>query len=138
MSKRWRALLIAPWFIASGLTQAADRLDWLIENGLLVDGTGAPPREALVGSLKGKIVVLATNEPKPVATRIIDARGLIVAPGFIDLHTHARADLLSTQDNSVLHYLTQGVTTLVIGNDGDGTPNIEARFRSTRAKSGGR
>lgn len=130
MSKCWRSLLIAPWFIVSGLTQAADRLDWLVENGLLVDGTGAPPREALVGSLKGKIVVLATNEPKPVATRIIDARGLIVAPGFIDLHTHARADLLSTQNNSVLHYLTQGVTTLVIGNDGDGTPNIEARFRA--------
>jgi N-acyl-D-amino-acid deacylase len=130
MIKSWRSLLIAPWLIVSGLTQAADRLDWLIENGLLVDGTGAPPREASIGSLKGKLVVFAANESKPVATRVIDAKGYIVAPGFIDLHTHARADLLSTNDNAVLNYLTQGVTTLVIGNDGDGTPHIEERFRA--------
>lgn len=130
MIKSWRSLLIAPWLIVSGLTQAADRLDWLIENGLLVDGTGAPPREASIGSLKGKLVVFAANESKPDATRVIDAKGYIVAPGFIDLHTHARADLLSTNDNAVLNYLTQGVTTLVIGNDGDGTPHIEERFRA--------
>ena len=130
MIKSWRSLLIAPWLIVSGLTQAADRLDWLIENGLLVDGTGAPPREASIGSLKGKLVVFAANESKPAATRVIDAKGYIVAPGFIDLHTHARADLLSANDNAVLNYLTQGVTTLVIGNDGDGTPHIEERFRA--------
>ena len=130
MIKSWRSLLIAPWLIVSGLTQAADRLDWLIENGLLVDGTGAPPREASIGSLQGKLVVFTANESKPVATRVIDAKGYIVAPGFIDLHTHARADLLSTNDNAVLNYLTQGVTTLVIGNDGDGTPHIEERFRA--------
>jgi len=130
MIKIWRSLLIVPWLILSGLTQAADRLDWLIETGLLVDGTGAPPRAASIGSLKGKLVVFAANESKPVATRVIDAKGYIVAPGFIDLHTHARADLLSTNDNAVLNYLTQGVTTLVIGNDGDGTPHIEERFRA--------
>ncbi len=59
------------------------------------------------------------------AKRVIDAKGKVVSPGFIDPHTHALAELKSHDKNHNLNYLTQGVTTVIIGNDGDGSPDID-------------
>jgi N-acyl-D-aspartate/D-glutamate deacylase len=66
-------------------------LDLLIKNGTLVDGTGAPRRRADVGIAGGRIV--AVGKVGDTAARTLDADGLIVAPGFIDGHTHMDAQV---------------------------------------------
>jgi N-acyl-D-amino-acid deacylase len=91
--------------------------DTLIAGGTLVDGTGAPARAADVAIAAGRVRILqpgaADSEP---AGRRIDARGLVVAPGFIDLHSHSGIVLLA--DGAHEPKIRQGVTTEVIGIDG--------------------
>jgi N-acyl-D-amino-acid deacylase len=93
----------------------ADRYDLLIENGTVVDGTGADRYAATVGVRHGRLQVL--REAKDAtAERRIDASGLVVAPGFIDLHSHSGLMIFAEP----LHEpkVRQGVTTEVIGVDG--------------------
>ena len=61
-------------------------IDLLIRNGFVIDGSGRPGRIADLGVSAGKIV--GVGEDCGSATRVMDADGLVVAPGFIDVHTH--------------------------------------------------
>ncbi len=89
--------------------------DLLIRNATLVDGTGAPPRTGGV-AISGDRIELA-GELNGARGRIeIDANGKVLAPGFIDVHTHDDRLLLS--DPAMLPKLLQGVTTVVTGNCG--------------------
>jgi N-acyl-D-amino-acid deacylase len=91
--------------------------DTLIAGGILVDGTGAPSRATDLAITDGRVRLLTpgTGEAEPAGTRI-DATGLVVAPGFIDLHSHSGIVLLA--DGSHEPKIRQGVTTEVIGIDG--------------------
>ena len=101
---------------ASGVTRGADDFDLLIFGGNLVDGTGAPARQADVGIRDGRIVTVGTISPDATARRTIRAEGLVVAPGFIDAHSHSDAYLLVEPDAP--SKVRQGVTTEVIGQCG--------------------
>src|SRR5499433_429716 len=89
--------------------------DLLIRGGHAIDGTGGPGREADVSVLDGRIVAVEASSGRP-ARRVIDARGQVVAPGFIDIHTHSDFTLpLNPRAESKIR---QGVTLEVVGNCG--------------------
>src|SRR6266436_6734227 len=105
-------------------------LDLLILHGKLVDGSGKKPLIADVGIRGDRIVFVgdARNE-HATAARTIDATGLVIAPGFIDPHTHTLGDLSDPTRKSNEAYLLQGVTSVVTGNDGGSVLNIGETLR---------
>lgn len=88
--------------------------DLLLQGGLLVDGTGSGPRPADVGIRGGRIEHVGTVAGPVDAARVVDLGGLVLAPGFIDIHTHSDISLL--HDPAGESKVLQGVTTEVIGN----------------------
>jgi N-acyl-D-aspartate/D-glutamate deacylase len=91
-------------------------LDLVIRNGLVLDGTGAPAQRADLGLAGDRIVAVEPGGIQAGDTPAMDATGLVVAPGFIDIHTHSDATLLA--DGAAESQLLQGVTTEVVGNCG--------------------
>ncbi len=103
--------------LAGAATEHAQQpvYDLVIRNGRIVDGTGSPWYRADLAVRGDSIVRIAARIDAP-AGRVIDAAGQVVAPGFIDIHTHARRGIFEvpTADN----YVRQGVTTIIEGPDG--------------------
>jgi N-acyl-D-amino-acid deacylase len=98
--------------------------DLAIIGGRLVDGSGAPARRADIGIRDGRIALVGSLD-RSSAREVIPASGLTVAPGFIDVHTHA--------DNLVEHplasnFVRMGVTTVIAGNCGSSAPDIGEAF----------
>jgi len=100
--------------------------DVLIRGGRVLDGTGSPARALDVGIRQGHIVRVGLLKGSQ-ADRTIDATGLYVAPGFIDIHTHSDVGILvePTAECAV----RQGVTTHVVGNCGDSPAPIGEKYR---------
>ena len=96
----------------------------MIENGMIIDGTGNPGYYGSVGVEDGRLTVFRGTVRDVDATRTIDAAGLVICPGFIDMHAHSGLVLLADP----LHEpkVRQGITTELIGVDG----NSYAPFRS--------
>jgi len=97
------------------MTGSPSRADLIIRNATLIDGTGAPAVEGDVAVTGDRIVALGAL-PTQTAAVEIDARGKVVAPGFIDAHTHDDNLLLS--DPTMAPKASQGVTTVIAGNCG--------------------
>ena len=113
------ALLIVSLQAAPKRAPAA-KYDLVITGGQIVDGTGAPRRRADVGILGGRIAAIGAIS-RSQGKDAIDATGLIVAPGFIDVHTHA--DDLAEQPRAG-NFARMGVTTVVAGNCGSSALDI--------------
>jgi N-acyl-D-amino-acid deacylase len=108
--------------------------DLLIRGGMIVDGTGAPRHRSDLGIKDGKIADIGIFKPHR-AKKVLDAGGMVVAPGFIDLHTHYDAQVFWDPYCSISGW--HGVTSVVIGNCGFGFAPVhpEARDRAMQSLS---
>ena len=97
----------------------AQSFDILIRNGRIVDGTGNPSWVGDVGIREGKIAGMGHLAGSQAKT-VIDARGLVVAPGFIDIHNHSDYTLLT--DGNAESMIRQGVTSMILGEGGSAAP----------------
>src|SRR5688572_12342643 len=104
-------VLLAPSFLGA----QPPAYDLILRGGRIIDGTGSPWFRADLG-IRGDTIARIAPSIEATATRLIDVNGVVVAPGFIDIHTHARRGIFEvpTADN----YVRQGVTTLIEGPDG--------------------
>lgn len=97
--------------------------DLIVRRGTVIDGSGAPRRSADVGVIAGRIAKVGDLSAER-ATVEVDAKGLFVAPGFINIHSHATTEGLKTAENM----LTQGVTTEILNADGSGQAEVAQQF----------
>ncbi len=99
-------------------------IDVLVTNARVIDGTGGPARDGAVAIAGGRIVEVldaaGAQAATARATRVIDAKGRVVAPGFIDMHSHSDMPLVT--DGNAQSKIRQGVTTEVIGESGSIAP----------------
>jgi N-acyl-D-amino-acid deacylase len=98
----------------------------VITNAIVVDGTGAPARQADVRIVDGKIDAIGPRRASAPAERAIDAHGLALAPGFIDTHSHHDRGIFDHRD--ALAAVSQGITTIVAGQDGESELPLGAFF----------
>ncbi len=120
-----------------GLAHAQAPVDVLIKGGTVYDGGAGPGVKADVGVKDGKITFVGdAAKAKITAATSIDARGKIVSPGFIDPHTHYFEDLTASDaaTRRNLAAAMQGVTTVFVGSDGGGLPNVKANFDKMEAE----
>lgn len=132
------AIAVALAASAAALAQVpspSPSVDVLIKGGTIYDGSAG--NRGYVGdvALVGDRIVYVGPRADVAAARTIDARGLIVAPGFIDPHAHAEENYLDDPDpkvRRVIPWIMQGVSTIVIGIDGFGTPDVADQFARFR------
>jgi len=105
-------------------------LDVVIRNGTVIDGSGTARFQADVGIRDGRIVAIG-KLANAKAKQTINAKGLVVCPGFVDLHSHADRGILKFRDAE--NYIRQGATTLLCGNCGSSPVDIAAYFKKLRA-----
>lgn len=113
-------LLLLPFFTFSQVTY-----DILIRNGKIIDGTGNSWYYADIAVKDGKIISIQKNI-NAAASKTIDAKGLIVAPGFIDVHGHIEGGVF--ENPSAHNYIYDGVTTVVTGNCGGSAEDLNYFF----------
>jgi N-acyl-D-amino-acid deacylase len=126
--KRAASLLFALSSILLSSRAFADSFDLIIRHGRVVDGTGNPAFFADVAITNGHVAAIGriTGDAKSE----IDAKGLVVAPGFIDVHTHA--DEIAEKPLAE-NFVRMGVTTIVVGNCGGSAPDIAKFFHDVEA-----
>ena len=107
----------------------AQPFDIVIHNARIVDGSGNPWYHGDLGIRGDTIASIGPLRGIPAKLNL-DARGLIVAPGFIDIHTHARRGIF--HDPAAQNYIRQGVTTLIEGNDGSSPMPLAPFLREAR------
>lgn len=122
----------------SSIARTRSAFDLVIRNGSVIDGTGMAARTTDIGVRDGMIAAVGALADA-TADRVIDARGLTVTPGFIDIHSHLDTSLLASPRAE--SKIRQGVTTTVTGNCGDsaaplGGPELEKTLEDFRNEYG--
>lgn len=123
MFRRISLLLI---FIITRIFAQDFEYDYLIQNARIIDGTGAPWFIGDVGIKGDKIVDVAFKLDGNKAKKVINANGLYLSPGFIDIHSHARGGLIF--EPTMENLLRQGITTVIEGNDGSSPLPLRTAF----------
>ncbi len=125
MKKAQKQLLVLI-IIACSTLQCAREYEVVLSGGTIYDGSGEAPFTADIGISDG--VIQAIGRIRPGKSKVIDASGLIISPGFIDMHTHCDWGLVKPGMSDAQNYLKQGVTTVVTGNCGSGTYKVAEFF----------
>ena len=137
MHRRLLAASVIATAIATACTRSAAPLParpgFLITNASVIDGSGSPARRASVRVEGDRIAAVGELAARSGET-VVDAHGLTLAPGFIDTHSHADDDLFEHPD--ALAVVSQGITTIIGGQDG-GSPIPLARYLDSLQKSPG-
>lgn len=111
-------------YLESGATVVDEKkFDILIKNGKVLDGTGNPWYYADIG-INGDRIAWMGRSAEVTADEVIDAEGLYISPGFIDVHSHASSGLTSESLSHARPLLAQGITTVLINPDGGGSTDI--------------
>lgn len=135
-----KLLLVACSVIGGGplFLRAADAIeaDVLLKGGTIVDGSGEAPFVGDV-ALSGDKIVAIGDLAELEAPLQVDCTGLVVCPGFIDLHNHSDSSILAPESRDAACYLTQGCTTLVSGNCGGGRADIGKYYDEIDAEGAG-
>ncbi|HEX4951331.1 MAG TPA: D-aminoacylase [Blastocatellia bacterium] len=127
MKKLWGWSLL---FVALFVPVAAQTTSTLIIKGKVIDGTGAKAKGVALRLVGDTVTEIGNLKPKP-NERVIDARNLIIAPGFIDIHNHSETGL--EREPTANSQILQGITTLAVGPDG-GSPWPIAAYLQRRAQ----
>src|SRR6185295_17223792 len=117
--------------MSPGGTGAAIAALTLIVNASVLDGTGGSARNVAVRIDAGRIVEVGALTPKP-GEAVFDAQGLTLAPGFIDTHSHGDDELFDHPD--ALADVSQGITTIVVGQDGGSLFPLKKFFSRLKRK----
>ncbi len=124
-----RYLIRSSLILLAGLQLvSAAEFDWLIKGGRIADGTGNPAYSADVGIKGGRITAIG-KDLKGEAKQVLEAKGLVVAPGFIDVHTHAEG---IEKQPLAENFVRMGVTTLVLGNCGGSRIDVDKYFNELK------
>ena len=124
--------MVVAWAGVGAHARQSARYDIVITGGTVIDGTGRAGSVADVAIKDGKIAAI-DRIPRSQAEQVIDAAGLVVSPGFIDVHTHA--DRLVDRP-AAANFVRMGVTTIVAGNCGGSALDIGAAFAELRENPG--
>ncbi len=116
------------WMALLPVLARGEGLDLILRGGRVIDGSGNPAYFADVGIRNGRII--AVGRLPDSAAKELDIKGLVVAPGFIDVHTHAEGiDDLPLAEN----FVRMGVTTVIMGNCGSSVLDVGGFFRRLEA-----
>lgn len=132
------APLLASLLLTIGLAACgagSEPVDLLIRGGTVIDGTGAPGQIADVGVRDGKVVMVGSGRGVRAA-ETIDATGLVVAPGFIDVHNHSDRGIGEPEHRLNEGFIRQGVTLIVGGPDGGWAPAEIAKLKAAYEANG--
>ena len=128
-TQKGRLYLLAIGFVLACPVRAEQiAADVALVGGQIIDGSGAPVRKGDILIADGKIIIPGDDDTID-ATWTIDCSGLIVCPGFIDLHNHSDGEIEKPETRAAVNYVTQGCTTMVTGNCGSGPVNVGAYYR---------
>lgn len=118
--------LVSAWICVAQTPPQTTSFDAVIKGGTVYDGTGGEPRQADIG-IRGDRIVAVGNVKNTHAGSIVDAGGLAVAPGFINMLSHSEQSLIA--DGRSMSELTQGVTTQIFGESSMGPLTEEMKER---------